>query len=63
MLKKNELDKVIRIWGPLTPTLTNESIELWGPLEMESVIEAYATIAKAPPTIKATTIKPPNTQA
>jgi len=61
MLRKTDIDKVLRIWGPLTTAITTQSIELWRPLDLRSLADAYSALsgmpqaAKAPPRERADT--------
>jgi len=41
MLQKNDLERSLKIWGPIKSPISKKSIELWGKTEPESVIDLY----------------------
>jgi len=46
MLQKNDLERSLKIWGPIRSPISKKSIELWGKTEPESVINLYMMLSK-----------------
>jgi len=57
MLQKKDLDKTLKMWGPIKPSVTKEAIKLWGKIEAESVINLYRMLSKGLMTVEMITIK------
>jgi len=46
MLHKNDLDRTLKIWGPIKSPISKKTIELWGRIEPETVISLYRVLSK-----------------
>ena len=46
MLQKNDLERSLKIWGPIRSPISRKSIELWGRIEPEPVINLYRMLSK-----------------
>lgn len=46
MLQKNELERSLKIWGAVRSPISKKSIELWGRIEPDSVINLYRMLSK-----------------
>ena len=41
MLQKDDLDRTLKLWGPIRSPISKKSIELWGQIDPEAVINLY----------------------
>jgi len=47
MLQRNDLDRILKIWGPIKSPISMKSIELWGRRDPESVISLYRMLGRS----------------
>ncbi|RKY64902.1 MAG: hypothetical protein DRQ08_06790 [Candidatus Latescibacterota bacterium] len=45
MLQKPDLNKVLKIWGPIKAPVDRESIKLWGSVDRDSIIRTYKDLS------------------
>ena len=60
MLQNKDLDRTLKIWGPIKSSISRESMELWGRVEPESVINLYNMLSKGLVTTETMALKRKN---
>lgn len=52
MLQGSDLDRILKIWGPIKSPISMKSIELWGRRHPESVISLYRMLGRGSTTTR-----------
>ncbi|SMB96330.1 hypothetical protein SAMN00808754_1455 [Thermanaeromonas toyohensis ToBE] len=43
-MQQNDIERGLRIWGPIRAPISKKSLELWGSVEPEIIITVYRTL-------------------
>ena len=60
MLQKDDLDRTLKLWGPIRSPISKKSVELWGKIDPEAVVNLYRMLSKGLVTSESVALKRKN---